>query len=50
MKKEAIRATDLLTKEELGLVEAVPEIGRYPARDYYTLCMSLLLDLLNYFV
>ncbi|MEM4275694.1 MAG: site-specific integrase [Candidatus Nitrosocaldus sp.] len=34
MKRETVRVTDLLTKEEfLKLIEAVPRISRYPARD-----------------
>ncbi|MEM4611897.1 MAG: tyrosine-type recombinase/integrase, partial [Candidatus Nitrosocaldus sp.] len=34
MKEDKVRATDLLTREEfLRLVEAVPKVSRYPARD-----------------
>ena len=34
MKEDKVRATDLLTREEfLKMVEAVPKVSRYPARD-----------------
>ncbi|MEM4365922.1 MAG: tyrosine-type recombinase/integrase [Candidatus Nitrosocaldus sp.] len=34
MKRESVRATDLLTREEfLRMVEAVAKVSRYPARD-----------------
>ncbi|MEM3103235.1 MAG: site-specific integrase [Candidatus Nitrosocaldus sp.] len=34
LKEDKVRATDLLTREEfLRLVEAVPKVSRYPARD-----------------
>ncbi|MEM4275849.1 MAG: hypothetical protein QXK74_07765 [Candidatus Nitrosocaldaceae archaeon] len=34
MREDKVRATDLLTREEfLKLIEAVPRISRYPARD-----------------